>query len=272
MMQHTMPDGGDDRPSAGTREFGATVATSSSGVSDSGVHVDRDDSVDHDDGVEAVSATRATDKDPRKYARKYQLDLCKKALEENIIVYLGTGCGKTHIAVLLIHELGHLIKKPQKNICVFLAPTVALVHQQAEVIEESIDFKVGVYCGSSKQLKSHEDWDKEIEQYEILVMTPQILLRNLVHCFIKMEYIVLLIFDECHHAQVESNHPYAEIMKVFYKPDVGKLPRIFGMTASPVVGKGASDPANLPKSINSLEILLNAKVGYRTVDLSYNMG
>ncbi|KAM3714268.1 hypothetical protein ACJW31_01G319400 [Castanea mollissima] len=265
MMMHTMPDGGDDRPSAGTREFGATVATSSSGVSDSGVHVDRDDSVDHDDGVEAVSATRATDKDPRKYARKYQLDLCKKALEENIIVYLGTGCGKTHIAVLLIHELGHLIKKPQKNICVFLAPTVALVHQQAEVIEESIDFKVGVYCGSSKQLKSHEDWDKEIEQYEILVMTPQILLRNLVHCFIKMEYIVLLIFDECHHAQVESNHPYAEIMKVFYKPDVGKLPRIFGMTASPVVGKGASDPANLPKSINSLEILLNAKV-YSVVD------
>ncbi|KAK4604657.1 hypothetical protein RGQ29_012930 [Quercus rubra] len=258
-QQHTMPDGGDDRPTAGTTEFGATVATSSLGVSDTGVHVDRDD------GVEPGSATHGTDKDPRKIARKYQLELCKKALEENIIVYLGTGCGKTHIAVLLIHELGHLIKKPQKNICVFLAPTVALVQQQAKVIEKSIDFKVGVYCGSSKQLKSHEDWDKEIEQYEILVMTPQILLRNLAHRFIKMELIVLLIFDECHHAQVKSNHPYAEIMKVYYKPDVGKLPRIFGMTASPVVGKGASDPANLPKSINSLEILLNAKV-YSVVD------
>lgn len=60
---------------------------------------------------------------------RYQLELCKKALEENIIVYLGTGCGKTHIAVLLIYELGHLIRKPQKNRCVFLAPTVALVQQ-----------------------------------------------------------------------------------------------------------------------------------------------
>jgi len=29
-----------------------------------------------------------------------------------------------------------------------------------------------------------------------------------------MEFIALLIFDECHHAQVQSNHPYAEIMKV----------------------------------------------------------
>lgn len=45
-------------------------------------------------------------------------------------------------------------------------------------------------------------------------MTPEILLRNLYHCFIKMESIALLIFDECHHAQVQSNHPYAEIMKV----------------------------------------------------------
>ena len=57
------------------------------------------------------------------------MELCNKAMEENIIVYLGTGCGKTHIAVLLIYEQGHLIKRPQENICVFLAPTVALVQQ-----------------------------------------------------------------------------------------------------------------------------------------------
>ena len=34
-----------------------------------------------------------------------------------------------HIAVLLIHELGHLIRKPQKGICVILTPMVALVQQ-----------------------------------------------------------------------------------------------------------------------------------------------
>lgn len=50
-------------------------------------------------------------------------------MEENTIVYLGTGCGKTHIAVLLMHGMRHLIKKPNKDVCVFLAPTVALVHQ-----------------------------------------------------------------------------------------------------------------------------------------------
>ena len=60
---------------------------------------------------------------------RYQLDLCKRALEENIIVYLGTGCGKTHIAVLLIYELGHRIRKPRRDVCIFLAPTVPLVLQ-----------------------------------------------------------------------------------------------------------------------------------------------
>lgn len=45
-------------------------------------------------------------------------------------------------------------------------------------------------------------------------MTPQILVHCLCHCLIKMDSIALLIFDECHHAQVKSNHPYAEIMRV----------------------------------------------------------
>jgi endoribonuclease Dicer len=75
-----------------------------------------------------------------------------------------------------------------------------------------------------------------------------------------MECISLLIFDECHHAQQQSNHPYAEIMKVFYKSESLQRPRIFGMTASPVVGKGSFQSENLSKSIKSLENLLNAKV------------
>ncbi|XP_058067534.1 endoribonuclease Dicer homolog 4-like isoform X3 [Magnolia sinica] len=91
-------------------------------------------------------------------------------------------------------------------------------------------------------------------------MTPQILLRNLEHCFIRMEIIALLIFDECHHAQIQNRHPYAQIMKEFYKTNNTKRPRIFGMTASPVIGKGGSNQANYSKSINSLENLLDAKV------------
>ncbi|XP_062184952.1 endoribonuclease Dicer homolog 4 isoform X3 [Phragmites australis] len=198
-------------------------------------------------------------KDPRTIARKYQLDLCKRAVEENIIVYLGTGCGKTHIAVLLMYELGHLIRKPSREVCIFLAPTIPLVRQQAMVIASSTNFKVQRYYGSGKSSRDHQAWEQEMGEFEVLVMTPQMLLHNLRHCFIKMSSIALLIFDECHHAQAQKRHPYAQIMKEFYN-SIDKPPRVFGMTASPIIGKGGSNKLNYTKCINSLEELLNAKV------------
>ncbi|KAG8082639.1 hypothetical protein GUJ93_ZPchr0014g47687 [Zizania palustris] len=213
------------------------------------------------DSPAAAGPSAAELKDPRTIARKYQLDLCKRAVEENIIVYLGTGCGKTHIAVLLIYELGHLIRKPSSEVCIFLAPTIPLVRQQAMVIESSTNFKVQCYYGNGKNSRCHEEWENDLRDFEVLVMTPQILLHSLRHCYIKMSSVALLIFDECHHAQAQKRHPYAQIMKEFYNNNgVAKFPRIFGMTASPIIGKGGSNKLNYTKCINSLEELLHAKV------------
>lgn len=49
--------------------------------------------------------------------------------------------------------------------------------------------------------------------------------------------ISLLILDECHHAM--KNHPYAKIMKDHYHrvrldSPTSELPRVLGMTASPI--------------------------------------
>ncbi|XP_013667310.2 dicer-like protein 4 isoform X1 [Brassica napus] len=249
----TMPDReiGDDASDTNLSSSFSSFASSSSSSFSSSYSAAGAWTDDHSSKME---------KDPRKIARRYQLELCEKAVEENVIVYLGTGCGKTHIAVMVIYELGPLILSPRKSVCIFLAPTVALVEQQALVIAKSINFKVATHCGGNRTVTTHSDWEREVSENEVLVMTPQILLHNLQHCFIRMEWISLLILDECHHAQEQSNHPYAQILKVFYKTEGVKGPRIFGMTASPVVGKGSFQSENLSKSINSLENLLNAKV------------
>ena len=48
--------------------------------------------------------------------------------------------------------------------------------------------------------------------FQVLVMTPAILLSALRHGFLKLNLIKVLIFDECHNAR--GKHPYACIMTV----------------------------------------------------------
>ena len=77
----------------------------------------------------------------RLQARPYQEELLQKAIKGNTIVYLGTGSGKTFIAVMLIKEMrGELVQGPKK--AVFLVSSVALVAQQRRLVEEQTGLKV----------------------------------------------------------------------------------------------------------------------------------
>ena len=79
-------------------------------------------------------------------ARPYQEELLEKAKEKNIIVYLGTGSGKTFIAVMLIKHMRDLLCRSKK--VVFLVNNVALLEQQAQVIRECTGLNTASYCGA----------------------------------------------------------------------------------------------------------------------------
>ncbi|KAI6684308.1 hypothetical protein NL676_030221 [Syzygium grande] len=67
--------------------------------------------------------------------------------------------------------------------------------------------------------------------------------------------------DECHHAR--GKHPYACIMTEFYHPGLCRnmqVPRIFGMTASPIKSKGGNSEVQYWQNINELETVMNSKV------------
>ncbi|KAJ1286734.1 hypothetical protein BS78_03G374900 [Paspalum vaginatum] len=191
--------------------------------------------------------------------RRYQLDVYEVATQQNTIAMLDTGAGKTMIAVMLIKHFGTISKENNdRKLIIFLAPTVQLVTQQYEVIKSYTDFEVEHYHGAKgvDQWKAHS-WLDQLSKYQVMVMTPQVLLDALRQAFLILDMVSLMIFDECHHAT--GNHPYTRIMKEFYHRSEHK-PNVFGMTASPVIRKGVSSDLDCENQISELENILDSKI------------
>ncbi|XP_059665629.1 endoribonuclease Dicer homolog 2 isoform X2 [Cornus florida] len=208
------------------------------------------------------NVTQQLSVDPLPFARSYQLEALEKAIKQNTIVFLETGSGKTLIAIMLLRSYAYSIRKPSRCFAVFLVPKVVLVTQQAEAVKMHTDLKVGKYWGDmGVDYWDAATWKQQQDEFEVLVMTPQILLDALRHSFLKLDEIKVLIFDECHNAR--GSDPYACIMKEFYHRLLqtnSQVPRIFGMTASPVKSKGRSSSLAYWEMISKLENLMNSKV------------
>ncbi|KAM3283045.1 endoribonuclease Dicer 2 [Capsicum chacoense] len=211
----------------------------------------------------AVFENQQLSADPLPFARSYQLEALETALKQNTIVYLETGSGKTLIAIMLLRSYAYLLRKPSPYIAVFLVPTVVLVTQQGDALMMHIDLKVGKYWGEmGVDYWNATTWQQQVDDHEVLVMTPAILLAALRHSFLQIDMIKVVIFDECHNAR--GKHPYACIMREFYHHQLtresAQLPRIFGMTASPIKTKGSSTADSYWQTIRDLEDLMNSKV------------
>ncbi|XP_056166664.1 endoribonuclease Dicer homolog 3 isoform X3 [Syzygium oleosum] len=191
--------------------------------------------------------------------RSYQVKVYEVAMRRNTIAVLGTGSGKTMIAVMLIKDMAQSMRSSgEKKLMIFLAPTVHLVNQQYEFISSQTGLQVGEYYGAKGidewNVKS---WEKEISEHDVLVMTPQILLDALRKAFLNLDTVSLMIIDECH--RTSKNHPYTKIMKEFYHKS-SKKPKIFGMTASPVSCKGVSSTVHCDGQISELESILDSQI------------
>ncbi|GLT85624.1 hypothetical protein SLE2022_038100 [Rubroshorea leprosula] len=191
--------------------------------------------------------------------RGYQLKVYEVAKKRNTIAVLDTGGGKTMIAVMLIKDVAQAVKSSgNKKLIIFLAPTVHLVHQQFDYIKLHTNLEVEQYFGARGiDGWNLSCWEKEIREHDVMVMTPQVLLDALRKAFLSLKMVCLIIMDECHHAT--GNHPYAKIMKEFYHKCINK-PKIFGMTASPVVRKGVSSAMDCEGQISELESILDSLI------------
>uniref|UniRef100_A0A1I7U3K6 Dicer-2 n=1 Tax=Caenorhabditis tropicalis TaxID=1561998 RepID=A0A1I7U3K6_9PELO len=196
--------------------------------------------------------------------RDYQVELLDKASKKNTIVQLGTGSGKTFIAVLLLKEYGVQMFAPLDQggkRAFFIVEKVNLVEQQAKHIEVHTSFKVGQVHGqtSNDLWKSPEHCAKFMQANHVVVITAQCLLDLINHAFIRIQDLCVMIFDECHHA-LGSKHPYRLIMAKYkeLKKANEPIPRVLGLTASLIKEKVAPD--KLAEQLNKLESVLDSVI------------
>ncbi|EFN79336.1 Endoribonuclease dcr-1 [Harpegnathos saltator] len=192
--------------------------------------------------------------------RAYQIDLYEKAVENNIIVYLPTGAGKTYIAVMLLKKFsGEIQMSYSKNgkRSIFIVNTVALVRQQTDYIRRHTCLTCKGYSGDMKVDCWKEDqWILELDANQVLVMTAQIFVDTITHGYIKLDRINLIMFDECHRAV--NNHPMRQIMQLFEKYCKKQQPRILAMSATLLNANIKSD--KIESTIKDLEVTFQAKV------------
>lgn len=166
--------------------------------------------------------------------RFYQSQMKEICIAKNTIVYLPTGAGKTHIALMAIRELGRVghLDKPLTQggkRTFFIVNTVALAKQQAEMIGHNVPFKTSVYTSDRDVDTWKQDkWLDEFAKYQIMVCTCQILLDVLKHGYLSMKHINLLVFDECHHGV--GDHPMHGIMEQYLRARKEDRPRVIGLS------------------------------------------
>ena len=156
--------------------------------------------------------------------RRYQLRLADAAADEQTLVCLPTGLGKTTVSLLVtaerLHEAG--------GKALFLAPTKPLVQQHAEFYREALsipDDEIVVFTGDVKPDDRAAVWDDA----RIVIATPQVVENDLVGNRISLRDVTHLTFDECHRAT--GDYAYVYIAERYHADAADPL--VTGMSASP---------------------------------------
>ena len=153
-------------------------------------------------GVEQLAPLSSTlvpkQRPPSKELRSYQEVCVEHAIAENTIVNLGTGLGKTLIAVRLIDHFRRL--NPGLHV-LFIVPNTALVRQQAEAVRRDgqTSPRVAELCGSTLDSWGAAAWEACLRANDVLLGTPQTFFNAIyTSAHVQLSQFSLFVFDECH--------------------------------------------------------------------------
>ncbi len=153
----------------------------------------------------------------------FQIDMARIGLDEDLVVVLPTGLGKTVIAALIAAEV---LRRSDGKV-VMMAPTRPLVQQHSEAFTRWMEpFRKARFTGTVKRPVREGAW----ESSDVVFATPEIVRNDLVAGRYDLKDVALIIFDEVHHAV--GKYAYVEIANRFHAERAHGA-HLLGLTASP---------------------------------------
>ena len=156
-------------------------------------------------------------------ALPFQLDLARVGLDEDLLVVLPTGLGKTVIAALLAAEV---LRRSNGKVLV-VAPTRPLVQQHAESFARWLTpLRFARFTGTVKRPVREGGW----ESADVVFATPEIVVNDLAAERYRLNDVDLIVYDEAHHAV--GKYAYVPLATQF-RSERPQGSRVLGLTASP---------------------------------------
>jgi ERCC4-related helicase len=156
-------------------------------------------------------------------ALPFQLELARVALDEDLLVVLPTGLGKTVIAGLVAAEV---LRREAGKVLV-LAPTRPLVQQHADSFRSwLVPLRTARFTGTVRRPVREGTW----ADADLVFATPEIVQNDLAAGRYDLREVALIVFDEAHHAV--GKYVYVAIAER-YRTERPKGGHVLGLTASP---------------------------------------
>jgi ERCC4-related helicase len=156
-------------------------------------------------------------------ALPFQLDLARVGLDDDLLVVLPTGLGKTVIAALLAAE----VLRRQESKVLVLAPTRPLVQQHSDSFREwLVPLRTARFTGTVRRPVREGSW----ADADIVFATPEIVQNDLVAGRYDLKEVALIVFDEAHHAV--GKYVYVPIAER-YRSERPVGGHVLALTASP---------------------------------------
>jgi len=150
--------------------------------------------------------------------RDYQVNLANQAKNENCLIILPTGLGKTVVA---LHVIADYLTKGNGGV-LFLAPTKVLVNQHYEFLKNTLAIDdIALITGEDLLEKRKKLWINSI-----ICATPEITRNDIARKIVDTNQFNLIIFDEAHRAV--GDYAYVKIAEQLS----GLSIRMLGMTAT----------------------------------------